>query len=201
MDPVNGLTKPAIQRLMRKAGVKSASGMIYEEIRGVFLTMLDPMLQRIIRFVEHEDRKTVTPIDVKRAVESTGLRFFTHDDTVGRCAPRKRPGRQDPGPSTRRRTRKGMGAMRNIRFYQRQSDCVYFTKTAFVRLVKDRVEQNFRFNKVALDQLQVFLETHVVRILENANLAAIHASRETLMPKDVQLARRISDNPLDHLLL
>ena len=197
-DPVHGLTKPAIQRLLRKAGVKSASGVIYEEIRGVFLTMLDPMLQRIILFVEHEGRRTVMPSDVKRAIESIGLRFYTHDDTVGRCAPRKRPGRQDPGSSTRRRTRKGKGALRNIVFYQQQSDCVYFTKTAFVRLVKDRVTRDLRFNKVALDQLQVFLETHVVRILENANLAAIHASRETLMPKDVQLARHISDNPLDH---
>lgn len=163
------------------------------------------MLQRILLFVEHEGRRTVTPSDVKRAVESLGLRFFTHDDTVGRCAPRKRPGRQDPGPSTRtRRTRKGTGALRNIRFYQRQSDCVYFTKTAFVRLVKHRVSlvstEAWRFNKVALDQLQVFLESHVVRILENANLAAIHAKRETVMPKDVQLARRISDNPLDQLL-
>ena len=190
-DPVNGLTKQAIQRLLRKAGVKSASGFMYEEIRGVFLTMLDLMLQRILLFVEHEGRRTVTPSDVKRAVESIGLRFFTHDETVGRCAPRKRP-----GPITRRRTRKGMGALRNIRFYQRQSDCVYFAKTAFVRLARATLTRDIRFNKVALDQLQVFLETHVVRILENANLVAIHAKRQTVMPKDVLLARRISDNPL-----
>lgn len=161
--------------------------------------MLDPMLGRVLLFVEHEGRKTVTPSDIKRAVESLGLRFFTHDDTVGRCAPRKRPG------TITRRARKGMGALRNIRFYQRQSDCVYFTKTAFVRLVKHRLSlvstEAWRFNKVALDQLQVFLESHVVRILENANLAAIHAKRETVMPKDVQLAMRISDNPLNHLLL
>jgi len=110
-----------------------------------------------------------------------------------------------------------MGALRNSlrrgarqvvarhRFYQRQSDCVYFAKAAFVRLLKDRsslfTREAWRFNKVALDQLQVFLETHVVRVLEKANLVAIHASRVTLMPKDIQLTRRISDNPLDQLLL
>ena len=66
MDPLYGLTKPAMQRLLRKAGVKSASGVMYEEIRGVFLTMLDPMLQRILLFVEHEGRRTVTPSDVPR---------------------------------------------------------------------------------------------------------------------------------------
>ena len=38
MEPLYGLTKPAMQRLLRKAGVKSASGVMYEEIRGVFLS-------------------------------------------------------------------------------------------------------------------------------------------------------------------
>jgi len=196
MDPVDALTKSAIQRLLRKAGVKSASGYTYDEARGVFLTMLDPMLRRILLFVEHERRKTAMPSDVKRAVESIGLRFLTHDNIVGRCAARKP---SHPGPSSRKKpTRKGTLPLMNIRFYQRQSDCVYFTKTAFYRLVKNRVVGvDLRWNKVALDQLQLFLEAHLVRVLENANLAAIHASRETVMPKDIQLARRLSDHPLD----
>lgn len=190
----NGLTKPAMIRLLRKAGVKSATGTVYEETRSVFVQLLDPLLQRVLVFMEHERRKTVMPSDIKRAVESFGLRFFTHSETVGRCAPRKLPARQ---PSARR-TRKGTGALRNIRFYQRQSDCVYFTKTAFVRLVKDRIDTRVipRFSLLALDHLQVFLEAHLVGLLEKANLLAIHASRVTLTPKDIALAWRLSDHPL-----
>lgn len=188
MDHLDGLTQSAIKRILRKAGVKNASGTIFEETRGVFLTMMDPMLKRILLFVEHERRKTAMPSDIKRAIESIGLRLFTHDETVTRCTARQYPKRT-------RRTRRGTRALKNIGFYQRQSDCVYFTKTAFYRLVKEQVD--IRFNKVALDQLQLFLEAHLVRVLKNANLAAIHASRITLMPKDVQLARRLSDHPLD----
>lgn len=185
------LTKPSIQRLLRKAGVKSASVTSYEETRGVFSDMLKSILQRVLVFVEHERRRTAMPSDVKRAVESMpGLGLLVHDDTVTRCT------RRTPPAKTSRRTRKGTGALRNIRFYQRQSDCVYFPKTAFHRLVKDRVSTDLRWNKVALDHLQLFLEAHIVYLLEKANLAAIHASRETLMPKDIQLARRLSDNPL-----
>jgi histone H3 len=188
-----GLTKPSVQHLLRKAGVKSASGLIYEETIGVFLFMLDSILQRVVVFVEHERRRTAMPSDVKRAVESvTGLGLLVHDETVTRCAAR----RTAASKTDQRRTRKGTGALRNIRFYQRQSDCVYFPKTAFHRLVKDRVSTDLRWNKVALDHLQLFLEAHIVYLLEKANLAAIHASRETLMPKDIQLARRLSDNPL-----
>lgn len=189
-----GLTKPSVQHLLRKAGVKSASGLIYEETIGVFLFMLDSILQRVVVFVEHERRRTAMPSDVKRAVESvTGLGLLVHDETVTRCAAR----RTAASKTDQQRTRKGIGALRNIRFYQRQSDCVYFPKTAFHRLVKDRV--NLRWNKVGLDHLQLFLEAHLVHLLEKANLAAIHASRETLMPRDILLARSLSDNPLSVL--
>lgn len=189
---MNGLTKPSVQRLLRKAGVKSASAITYEETLGVFSRMLDSILKRVVVFVEHERRRTAMPSDVKRAVESiTGLGLLVHDETVTRCT-----ARHTTASKTGRRTRKGIGALRNIRFYQRQSDCVYFPKTAFYRLVKDRVNTDLRWNKVALDHLQLFLESHVVHLLAKANLAAIHASRETVTPKDIQLAVRLGDNPL-----
>ena len=34
-------------------------------------------------------------------------------------------------------------------------------------------------------------EAYLVRLLDDANLCAIHARRVTIMPKDIQLARRI----------
>ncbi|KAI9108029.1 hypothetical protein K1719_020902 [Acacia pycnantha] len=34
-------------------------------------------------------------------------------------------------------------------------------------------------------------ETHLVGLFEDTNLCAIHAKRVTIMPKDIQLARRI----------
>ena len=39
--------------------------------------------------------------------------------------------------------------------------------------------------------LQEAAETYLVDLFEGTNLAAIHAKRVTIMPKDIQLARRI----------
>lgn len=39
--------------------------------------------------------------------------------------------------------------------------------------------------------LQEAAESHLVGLFEDANLCTIHAKRVTIMPKDLQLARRI----------
>ena len=39
--------------------------------------------------------------------------------------------------------------------------------------------------------LQMASETYLVGLFENTNLCAIHTKRVTIMPKDIQLARRI----------
>jgi histone H3/H4 len=53
------------------------------------------------------------------------------------------------------------------------------------------VGQSYRWQGSALLALQEAAEAHLVSLFEDANLAAIHAKRVTVMPKDMQLARRI----------
>jgi histone H3 len=48
-----------------------------------------------------------------------------------------------------------------------------------------------RFQESALLALQEVAEAMLVEVFEDANLCAIHTKRVTIMPKDVQLARRI----------
>ena len=45
------------------------------------------------------------------------------------------------------------------------------------------------FNQIF--QLQEASEAYLVGLFEDTNLCAIHAKRVTIMPKDIQLARRI----------
>ena len=62
------------------------------------------------------------------------------------------------------------------------------------RLVKE-IAQDFktdlRFQAKAVDALQEAAEAYLVGLMEDTNLVAIHAKRVTIMPKDIQLARRI----------
>ena len=47
------------------------------------------------------------------------------------------------------------------------------------------------FNLYSLFVLQEASEAYLVGLFEDTNLCAIHAKRVTIMPKDIQLARRI----------
>ena len=49
----------------------------------------------------------------------------------------------------------------------------------------------FRFQSAAIGALQEASEAYLVGLFEDTNLCAIHAKRVTIMPKDIQLARRI----------
>ena len=50
---------------------------------------------------------------------------------------------------------------------------------------------DFRFQSAAIGALQEASEAYLVGLFEDTNLCAIHAKRVTIMPKDIQLARRI----------
>ena len=53
--------------------------------------------------------------------------------------------------------------------------------------------KSFKWTVEALAALHKGSEAHVITILEKANLAAIHAGHVTLMPKDIDLAMKLSD--------
>ena len=91
------------------------------------------------------------------------------------------------------RYRPGTVALREIRKYQKSTDLL-LRKLPFQRVVKE-IAQNFkadlRFQTAAIEALQTAAEAYLVSMFEDANLCAIHAKRVTIMPKDIQLARRI----------
>ena len=69
-------------------------------------------------------------------------------------------------------------------------------KLPFQRLVReitlmDLGKNDIRFQSAALGALQEAPEAYLVGLFEDTNLCALHAKRVTIMPKDIQLARRI----------
>lgn len=98
---------------------------------------------------------------------------------------------------TRTRTRhsnSGERALKEIRSFQQSTDLL-IRRLPFARLVREiqmsmsRVA--FRWQGTAILALQEAAEAHLVGLFEDANLCAIHGKRVTIMPKDMQLARRI----------
>ena len=79
------------------------------------------------------------------------------------------------------------------RKYQKSTELL-IRKLPFQRLVRE-IAQDFktdlRFQSSAVLALQEASEAYLVGLFEDTNLCAIHAKRVTIMPKDIQLARRI----------
>ena len=77
--------------------------------------------------------------------------------------------------------------------YQKSTELL-IRKLPFQRLVRE-IAQDFktdlRFQSSAVMALQEASEAYLVGLFEDTNLCAIHAKRVTIMPKDIQLARRI----------
>jgi len=91
------------------------------------------------------------------------------------------------------RFRPGTVALREIRKYQKSTELL-IRKLPFQRLVREiaqDIKYDLRFQSSALLALQEASETYLVGLFEDTNLCAIHARRVTIMPKDIQLARRI----------
>lgn len=91
------------------------------------------------------------------------------------------------------RFRPGTVAIREIRKYQKTGDLL-LKKAPFQRMVKEiayEFKSDTRFQSSAIAALQEAAEMYLVGLFEDTNLIALHAKRVTIMPKDMQLARRI----------
>ena len=91
------------------------------------------------------------------------------------------------------RYRPGTVALREIRKYQKTTTLL-IRKYPFQRLVREIAQvhrPDLRFQSAAEMALQEASEAYLVRLFEDTNLCAIHAKRVTIMPKDMQLAKRI----------
>ncbi len=91
------------------------------------------------------------------------------------------------------RFRPGTVALREIRKFQKSTELL-LRKLPFQRIVREIAQEyksDLRFQSQAVLAIQEAAEAYMVGLFEDTNLCAIHAKRVTIMPKDIQLARRI----------
>ena len=87
----------------------------------------------------------------------------------------------------------GTVALREIRRYQKSTELL-IRKLPFQRAVRGIAQdfkEDLRFQASAMAALQEAAEAYLVGLFEDTNICAIHAKRVTIMPKDMQLCRRI----------
>ena len=122
------------------------------------------------------------------------------DEAEGRLSssssnrPRGPTSAQPRAKPRKRRMRPGQKALKEIRQYQSSTNLL-LRRLPFARLVREiqygMTRQPYRWQGSAILALQEAAEAHLVGLFEDSNLCAIHGKRVTIMPKDMQLARRI----------
>ena len=86
-DLIQGVTRGAIQRMARRAGITRVGGLAYEEIRGGILQWMQTLADRTVTALEFSGRRTVSDDDVRLALRQMD------DDTIGvqrRCLNRRK---------------------------------------------------------------------------------------------------------------
>ncbi|CAG2121266.1 unnamed protein product, partial [Medioppia subpectinata] len=83
----------------------------------------------------------------------------------------------------KRRYRPGEAALRDIRYYQKNTELL-IRRAPFQRLVREisqEMKDGYRFQTSAVMALQEAAEAYLVGLFEDTNLCAIHANRVTIM--------------------
>lgn len=208
------VTNGAIQRLARKAGVKRIGGFIYEEMRGRISVYLEPLVKVATIAAEDQKRVRVQVNDVQIALKGAGRTPYSRPctqvnrrvniDAMRESGLVRIPSRvvqscsRNPktacavryAPQITRRRKPGVRALQDVRAYQKQSPCFSIAKDAFRRIVTRDTPTN-QWSQEALDILQTDVESYMIDLLKNAQMTAIHAGRQTIQPKDLQLAQYI----------
>ena len=98
------------------------------------------------------------------------------------------------GPKKKKqRYRPGALALKEIRRYQNSTELL-IPRLPFQRIVREIAKEfklNLKFQSAAIGTLQEASEAYLVGLFEDTNLCCLHASRITIMPRDIQLARRL----------
>lgn len=109
------------------------------------------------------------------------------------------PTKKNKRKSTPKKAKPGSVCIREIRRYQLSTELL-IPRASFRRVVGDVHAKlfpsissfsDFRYSKESVDALQAASEDYLVTLFEDSLLCTLHRDKLTLMPKDMQLARRI----------
>ena len=164
----------------------------YDALRGRVATVLDDLCRKISILVEYERKSTVMVSHVKRAIELVlKIKFYDGEVPQKRFQVYKKHNNsgETKGEKKKRKVSRRVQAMREIRFFQKQTHHFMIARRPFRALVRQIIEEfgSFKIQKGSLGLIQAAIECDLQKLLYQANSVAIHSKRITIDPKDVNL--------------
>ena len=151
-----------------------------------------------------EDAPVTSEEDGDAASVAMARNKQTASKAIGDKAPSKqlaaKVARNISNARKRHRFRPGAKALREIRRYKKPTRG-FLTVTDFlirketfqslVREIAKDLQKDVNFTESAMCALQEGAEGYLLKLFQDTNICATHAKRQTIMPRDMQLARRI----------
>ena len=126
----------------------------------------------------------------RKGIDGAASRMTKATKNIATKAPHKPPPQQQ---KKKRRFRPGTVALREIHRYQKSTNLL-IRKAPFQWLIYEilrGISNDLRIQATAIKGLQEATEAYLVGLFEDSNLCAIHTKWITIMPRGIQLARRI----------
>jgi len=90
----------------------------------------------------------------------------------------------------------GTVSIKEIRKYQKSSNCLIFPKHPFERFTRSIIEdynKDIKISKKVFIVLQYYIEQFLLNLLSHANLLAIHSGHVKLLPTDIDFIKTIKE--------
>lgn len=218
-NPEQGLSKPAIMRILHRAGVKTASALVYAEFRDISMKFLKQVVRRSTLYTINRNKTTVHEKDVICSLDTLGYTYISPGGagyplntsarlgfkvTKTKTNKRKTP-KKDKLRSTHR-FKSGTVSLRRIRRYQKSSELL-LRKSPVKRIIRFHLDSikiqseylnldgsTFRLGSTATSALHTALEYHLVSVANRALFLALNSKRTRLQVTDVQIVADMMRN-------
>lgn len=161
-------------------------------------------VKKVTITIRHLFLAVTNDVSLRRYVDNLGVVFLeagveVHiEEKLMQKRPRKRLAPTIDGQRRAHRWRPGTKTLMDMKRLQK-SGGLLMQHAPFNRLAREvgeEYQENLRYSSDFLTALQAFVEDRMIRVMRNANRIAIHANRETVYARDVQLARDLVEPEL-----
>lgn len=150
-------------------------------------------------------RKSTGPPPAQLVLETKRAKKSSQDTDSQPSPPKRRQtsrkstgsgGRRPVAPPRPPRKKPGQQVLLDIRRLQETYD-LQIPKTTFHRVVREITDsystarESYKYQVAALIALQEAAEAYLVHLFEDCNISCIHAKRVTIMPRDIDLVKKI----------
>ena len=208
------ISRAALKRISLRTGrVGSQTKEVIDEIKPLAKAFIDNIVRDAVTYTEHARARTVNEKAVRHALERRTNLFskkILGSPPSKRCesyeAHKRNRNRDNDGRKRvriatggvirpKRKTSRGVGLARKIKFYQKQHDCLHLPKASTRRLVRSigaDFKYGLRWSAEALDLVQYSLELYLEHVFMVAGHLAIHrGGKGRVQSKDVKAAMTI----------